>query len=67
MTAALENRGRSIADIEVALFGAPADLEQAIARVDQGFTHIVFSLPQAEPDRVLSHLDKVAEIVDKLR
>lgn len=67
MKAALEKRGRALADLDIALFGAPLDEDKARGRIDQGFTDLIFGLPQSSPDKVLSHLDQVAELVQRLR
>jgi probable F420-dependent oxidoreductase len=67
MKEALEKRGRSLSDLDIALFGAPLDEDKAKGRIDQGFTDLIFGLPQSEPDKVLAHLDKVAELVQRLR
>lgn len=64
---ACEGRGRKTEDMAVALFGAPADAEQVKSRIDQGFTDIIFGLPQSSADKVLAQLDKVAEVAEKVR
>jgi len=35
--------------------------------LEQGFTHLVFGLPQGSEAEVLTQLDKVAKIVEALR
>lgn len=67
MSAALAKRDRSMADLDVALFGAPADVEQATFRLEQGFTHLVFGLPQRSESEVLTHLDTIAKLSETLR
>jgi alkanesulfonate monooxygenase SsuD/methylene tetrahydromethanopterin reductase-like flavin-dependent oxidoreductase (luciferase family) len=67
MKAALTARGRNIDDLPIALFGSPMDVEQARGRIDQGFTDLIFSLPQSTPDRVMTRLDEIARIVEQLR
>ena len=67
MSAALEKRDRSLADLDVALFGAPADEEQATFRLEQGFTHLIFGLPQRSESDVLTHLDTIAKLAETLR
>ncbi|MDZ7685228.1 MAG: LLM class F420-dependent oxidoreductase [Gammaproteobacteria bacterium] len=67
MKAAMEQRGRKFDDLSIALFGAPLDLDQAKSRIEQGFTDLIFGLPQSSEDKVLSHLDKVAALVEELR
>jgi probable F420-dependent oxidoreductase len=67
MTAALEARGRKIEDLQMALFGAPTDPDQLKGRIEQGFDHLIFSLPDADADTVLPILDKVANAAEKAR
>ena len=67
MAAAMAERGRDMATLDVGLFGAPLDEAQAASRLEQGFTHLVFGLPQSEPSAVLHRLDEIAGLVDKLR
>ena len=67
MAAAMAERGRDMATLDVGLFGAPLDEAQAASRLEQGFTHLVFGLPQSEPSAVLHRLDDIAGLVDKLR
>jgi probable F420-dependent oxidoreductase len=64
---ACEARDRKTEDMAVALFGAPADADQVKSRIDQGFTDIIFGLPQSSADKVLVQLDKVAEVAEKVR
>jgi probable F420-dependent oxidoreductase len=67
MAAAMAERGRDMATLDVGLFGAPLDEAQAASRLEQGFTHLVFGLPQSEPSAVLHRMDDIAGLVDKLR
>lgn len=67
MAAAMAERGRDMATLDVGLFGAPLDEAQAASRLEQGFTHLVFGLPQSEPSAVLHRLDDIAGLVDRLR
>lgn len=67
MRTALEKRGRSIDDLTLALFGAPIDEEQLKGRMEQGFTELIFALPQSSADKVLARLDQIAEVVAKVR
>ena len=67
MAAAMAERGRDMATLDVGLFGAPLDEAQAASRLEQGFTHLVFGLPQSEPSAGLHRLDDIAGLVDKLR
>jgi hypothetical protein len=67
MTAALEKRGRDIADLDLALFGAPMNPEQLRGRIDQGFDELVFNLPAKPADDVLPLLDRFAALADSMR
>jgi probable F420-dependent oxidoreductase len=67
MTEALTARGRKIEDLEMALFGAPTDIDQLKGRIEQGFDELIFSLPDAPADKVLPLLDKLAGIADTIR
>ena len=60
-------RGRDVNDLTIALFGAPADADNVKGRLDQGFTEIIFGLPQSEPDKVLAQLDKITAVVEQVR
>jgi hypothetical protein len=60
-------RGRKVADLDLALFGAPTDAEALKGRIDQGFDELVFSLPDAGADKVLPVLDKLADLVQHIR
>lgn len=64
---ACEKAGRNYEDITLALFGAPTNQEQLEGRIEQGFTELIFNLPQTDPDNVLKELDKIAELVAKVR
>ena len=67
MEEALSRKGRNLRDLDLALFGAPLDHDQARGRIDQGFDELVFGLPDAGRDKVLPVLDKVAELATRLR
>ena len=56
-----------MADLDLALFGAPMDAAQCAGRIGQGFDHIVFGLPAADADTVLPLLDQIVEIVAAIR
>ncbi|MFU8815138.1 MAG: LLM class F420-dependent oxidoreductase [Pseudomonadales bacterium] len=64
---ALAAKGRRVEDLELALFGAPADYEQIRGRLEQGFDELVFSLPDAGADKVLPVLDKLAALAERAR
>ena len=67
LKAACEKRGRDFNDVTLALFGAPADEDQARGRMDQGFSEMIFGIPPADADATLPRLDELAKLVEKLR
>ena len=67
MGEALAARGRKIEDLELALFGAPTNVEQLRGRIEQGFDELIFSLPDAPADKVLPLLDELSGIADSIR
>ncbi len=67
MTEALAEKGRKIEDLEMALFGAPMDIDQLKGRIEQGFDELIFTLPDASADRVLPLLDKIAGLASTIR
>ncbi|MGI9325420.1 MAG: LLM class F420-dependent oxidoreductase [Pseudomonadales bacterium] len=66
MQQALANKGRSVEDMDLALFGAPNDLDGLKGRIEQGFDHLVFSVPSVAEDEALRQLDKLATLVAQL-
>jgi probable F420-dependent oxidoreductase len=64
---ACEKRGRNVADIQLALFGAPLDEAQARGRLEQGFGDLVFNLPSEGVDKTLPRLDRIAALAERLR
>ena len=62
LNTAFDKAGRSVNDLDMALFGAPTDIEKLKGRIDQGFDHLIFNLPSDGPDKVLPLLDKYAEL-----
>jgi len=64
---ALASRGRSVEDLDLALFGAPTDYEQLMGRIDQGFDELVFTLPDGDAAKVLPVLDRIAELAARAR
>lgn len=64
---AAEKRGRDVNSITLALFNAPNDVEQLRGRIDQGFTDLIFGLPQESPDKVLAALDHYAKLVEQAK
>lgn len=67
MTEALQSRGRKIADLDLALFGAPTDADQLKGRIEQGFDELIFNLPAAPAEEILPQLDKLADLASSLR
>ncbi len=67
LRAACEKRGRRMEDMDIALFGAPLDADKVRGRIEQGFNHIVFTLPDADADTVLPLLDQAAAVADAVR
>ena len=62
LQAACEKRGRPVDSVTLALFGAPTNPEQLAGRLDQGFTELIFGLPQGTPAEVLTRLDELAKL-----
>lgn len=67
LRAACERRGRRVEDVTLALFGAPTDEAQARGRIGQGFSELVFSIPPEDEARTLPRLDRLAELIGRLR
>ena len=67
MRSALQARGRTLENMDLALFGAPTK-EDAVRRcIDDGFDHLVFVLPPEGPDTVLPILDKLSRVAENCR
>jgi probable F420-dependent oxidoreductase len=64
---AAQHAGRRFDTIDLALFGAPADEDQARRVLDLGFSHLIFRLPPAPEATVLPVLDSHAKLAAKLR
>ncbi|MEQ8860047.1 MAG: LLM class F420-dependent oxidoreductase [Pseudomonadales bacterium] len=64
---AMQARGRKVADLHMALFGAPSDYDKMMGRLEQGFDELVFSLPDAGADKVLPILDDLAKLAERAR
>lgn len=67
MTEALSAVGRDIKDLDMALFGAPLNTEQLKGRIEQGFDHLIFTLPPDPADKILPLLDKCASVAEQMR
>ncbi len=66
LSTALDQKGRDVQDLDLALFGAPAKTDQLAARIEQGFDHLIFNLPSAERDEILPLLDRYAAIATEI-
>lgn len=64
---AFDKVGRSVNELDMALFGAPSDIDQLKGRIEQGFDHLIFNLPSDGPDKVLPLLDKYAELKSQVQ
>ena len=67
MQEALAAKGRKVEDLDLALFGAPTDVDQLRGRIEQGFDHLIFNLPPAESDKILPLLDKYATLAEQIK
>ena len=65
--AACAKRGRNFAAITLALFGPPPKEDLIRESIAEGYTHFVFVIPPESDSVVLSKLDKLAELVLRLR
>ena len=59
--------GKQIENRNLGLFGAPPKEDVVKQLTDAGFGHLIFGLPPAKADKVLSLLDRYAEIARKSR
>jgi probable F420-dependent oxidoreductase len=67
LQAAMEKKGRRVEDLDLALFGAPVNADQLKGRIEQGFDHLIFSLPDADAEVVLPLLDRLAGVIESVR
>lgn len=67
LEASMQAAGRQVSDLEIALFGAPPDIDKLHGRIEQGFNHLIFNLPDADADKVLPLLDKYATLAEQVR
>lgn len=67
LEASLGAVNRNVKDLDLALFGAPADIDGLKGRIEQGFNHLIFNLPPANEDKVLPLLDKYAALANQMR
>ena len=64
---AMAAKGRKVEDLDLALFGAPPDVERVVGRIGQGFDHVIFGLPAEQADVVLPALDRYAAVVTEVK
>ncbi len=64
---AFDKVDRSVNELDMALFGAPSDIDQLKGRIEQGFDHLIFNLPSDGPEKVLPLLDKYAELKSQVQ
>jgi len=64
---AADRAGRKFESLTLGLFAAPGKEDAARRVLDLGFTHLIFPLPPAKPDKVLPLLDQYAALAEKLR
>ncbi len=67
LKAACERRGRDFSEITLGLFMAPMDEAEANARISEGYTEMIFSVPPKDRDSVLTQLDRIAALANKIR
>ena len=65
--AACAQRGRNFAAITLALFAPPPTEDLIRESIAEGYTHFVFVIPPESDSVVLSKLDKLAELVQRVR
>lgn len=64
---ALNKRGRELSDITLAMFGMMPDKDFVQAKIEAGFSHLVFGVPPEPADVVLPLLDQYATFVESMR
>lgn len=64
---AADRANRDFSTITLVLFGAPEDPAQLEGRLGQGFTELIFNLPQGYADEVFPALDRLAALADRFR
>lgn len=67
LEAAMQAKGRRVADLDLALFGAPTDYDALMGRIEQGFDELVFMLPDGDAASVLPVLDDLAALAERAR
>jgi len=64
---ACAQRGRDFREITLASLGPPPTEEATVQCLSEGFTHLIYVLPPAEPAKVLQKLDTLAALVARMR
>lgn len=64
---ACEKRGRDFNDITLAQFMAPSDEKEVNEGIAEGYSEMIFALPSEDRDTVLSKLDEIASLAEKIR
>jgi probable F420-dependent oxidoreductase len=64
---AMTKVGREVKDMDLALFGAPTQIDKLRGRIDQGFDHLIFNLPSEDADGILPRLDECAALASEIR
>ena len=64
---ACEAAGRNFNDITLAYFFAPMDIREIGKNMDLGFSHFIFNLPSESEKTVLPTLDKIVNIIEKIK
>jgi probable F420-dependent oxidoreductase len=65
LRAACEAADRDPASVQLGVFGVPPDPEVMDGYATNGFTRLVFPLPQGGPDVVLPALDRLAPLIER--
>lgn len=64
---ACEAAGRNFNDITLAYFFAPMDIQEIEKNIKLGFSHFIFNLPSESEKTVLPTLDKIVNIIEKIK
>lgn len=67
MREALAARNRKVEDLDLTLFAAPMKAEQLRGHIEQGFDHLIFSLPSEPEEKLLPLLDNCVALAEKLK
>ena len=64
---ACEMAGRDFKEITLAYFFAPLDVDEIKKNIELGFSHFIFNLPSDNEKTVLPVLDKIENIIEKIK